>query len=698
MGCLAAAIIISSGSQSFKAGSTSHLEVPDYIFYNGSVVTMNDGQPEAEALAVQGEIILAVGSDEEILYLQGDETLLIDLRGKTVLPGIVDAHTHIFNDAGMYLDMSLDEAQELALQNGITCLADMYVTEEFLDEMQYFEQAGRLRIRTSLYMNYNTNCGDILGDWYLNHPPTRVPGEMLRSGGVKMFADGGSCGLPAFTFEYPEGGYGDLWLSQEELNQAVTNAHAAGYQVVVHAYGDSAVKTAQNAFESVLEGQPNMLRHRIEHNTVVRPDLLSRYTEIDIVPVLFGYFPTCDEVEYGVWQYYVGEERLSWVRPNRALLDANPGLTFAWHGDDPWVGPINPFLELYSLVTRKEVDEDGETICEPPDWSIDGAITVDEALHMMTTGAAFALFREDEVGSVEADKYADLIVVSDNPLAVDPDSIKDIGVLLTMVGGSVEYCAPGQPDLCGRIEENLSLNKPSSASSSLPSNPPELAVDGDLETHWGAGNYPPQWFEVDLQAAGTIDNVKLVVDQNPHGNTRHSIWGKGPEPGADYQLLHEFDRSTRSGDVLSYSPPAPWGDIQYVKIETESGPSWVSWLEIEIIRRATPPVSTGGSDRGSGVPRASVLRQNYPNPFNPSTTIAFEITGTSGERQLVDLFVYDIRGRLVKTLIHSKFGPGSHRINWDGLNDQGDLVSSGLYLYTLRIGNRALTRKMMVLK
>ena len=366
------------------------------------------------------------------------------------MPGIVDAHTHIFNDAEALLGMSLARAQQLALQNGITCLADMCVFPEFLQQMRDFEQSGKLKVRTSLYLPYNTNCGDIVGDWYKNHPPTREFGEMLRIGGVKIMADGGSCGTPAFSFELPDNlGYGDLWFVQEQMNQIVADANAAGYQVAIHASGDRAIEQVQNAIQFALKGQPNTLRHRMEHNSIVRPDLLHRYSEIGIVPILFGYYATCIENDEGNWAPYVGEESLSWVRNNRALLDANPGLIFAWHSDYPWVGRvIDPFKQLYALVTRKEVAPDGVTICEPPDWLAETTITAQEGIQMMTTGAAFSIFREEEVGSLESGKFADLIVVSENPLSVDPNDIKDIKVLLTMVGGKVEYCMQGEESLC----------------------------------------------------------------------------------------------------------------------------------------------------------------------------------------------------------------------------------------------------------
>ena len=67
---------------------------------------------------------------------------------------------------------------------------------------------------------------------------------------------------------------------------------------------------------------------------------------------------------------------------------------------------------------------------------------------MMTIEAAYAIFREEEVGSLKPGKLADLIILSDNPLTVDPDAIKDIELLMTMVGGHVEYCAVGQEALC----------------------------------------------------------------------------------------------------------------------------------------------------------------------------------------------------------------------------------------------------------
>ena len=161
---------------------------PDIIFHNATVLTMEESQPEAQALALKGDSILAIGNNQDILNLQDMETQVIDLEGKTLMPGFVDAHTHLFNQAEG-LGLSLEDAQRLALENGVTTLANLFATADFLEQMQNFEQ--ELRVRTSLYLVYNTNCGDIVGDWYKGHPPTRQRGEMLRIGGVKIFTDGG---------------------------------------------------------------------------------------------------------------------------------------------------------------------------------------------------------------------------------------------------------------------------------------------------------------------------------------------------------------------------------------------------------------------------------------------------------------------------------------------------------------------------
>ncbi len=393
---------------------------------------MNEAMPIAQAVAVKGKKIIGVGSNEQARRVANRRTIRIDLQGKTIMPGIVDAHTHLFNDRDQY-GFDLLQAQQFALANGLTTLGNLFCTEEFLSEMRAFEP--RLKVKTSLFLIKTDPCGVIQESWYRAYAPTRAPGEMLRINGIKINADGGFCGAMAVSEEFIPGttGLGDLWNSDEELKSMVKEASDAGYQVAIHAIGDRAIEQAQNAIEGVLDGAPNLLRHRIEHNSAIRPDLINRYGEIGIIPVIFGWKKICDF--YPRSPFYEMADF-----PYRTLIDSNPELPVAWHGDDPWRGPVNPFEELHSMVTRTEVTESGE-VCEPPEWLKNQRIPVYTALKLMTLNSAYALFRDQEVGTLEAGKYADLLVISNNPLRIESDRIREIEILMTMANGEIVYCA-----------------------------------------------------------------------------------------------------------------------------------------------------------------------------------------------------------------------------------------------------------------
>ncbi|MCC7359993.1 MAG: amidohydrolase family protein [Anaerolineales bacterium] len=410
------------------------------IFYNGPIVTMDPHQPTAEALLMRGEKIEAVGGAAEVLALQTDDTRLVDLGGLTLMPGFVDAHTHVLNDARS-LGMSLDEAQMLALRNGITTLGDLYVDEPFYREIQAFNAQGALRVRASLYMVLTDPCGHVQGDWYQRYPADHTPGRQLRVEGVKLFTDGGTCGGVALSFELePGAGEGDLWNTQAEVNQLVAEAQAAGYQVAIHAIGDRAVEQAQAALAAALAGGPNTYRHRVEHLSVLRPEQITRFGELGLVPVVPGQYPACTPFGPPVPEPYH-----AWEWPWRDLRSANPGLPIAWHSDYPYWS-INPLVHLYGFVTRNDVQN--YYTCPPGAWLRDDVLTTSDALAIMTINSAYALFRDTEVGSLEAGKYADLIVMSDNPLTVPADDLRRLSVLATMAGGRWEWCNPLNAAVC----------------------------------------------------------------------------------------------------------------------------------------------------------------------------------------------------------------------------------------------------------
>ena len=434
--------------------------LPDIIFFNGTILTMDKAQPQAQAIAINDERIMTVGSNEEIMALQGVETLVIDLEQRTLMPGFVDAHTHMFRtnfgtsqarqsvSEPNILDTNIEymEAiQAVAIQYGITTVGAMTPKESVAKEIIALDQKGKLLMRANMYLAYTDNCGEPMGDWYKAYLAGHEYSDKLKVGGIKIFSDGGSCNKPAVSFERIDGtGYGDLYFTHEELSQIVSDLHSQGYQVAIHAIGDRALEQVQDVYEEVLGGGPNIYHHRIEHNLLIRPDLMARYTEIGIVPVILGLRPTCllisDDLDSNIPAEYH-----TWLWPWRDLLDANPDLPVAWHSD--WrLTTLDTMRQLHGFTTRKQIAEDG-SLCEPTPEIAIGIINIQEALEIMTIGSAYALSRDDEVGSLEPGKYADLIILSDNPLTVLPDSLLDIKVQLTMIGGQVMYLAEGQEAL-----------------------------------------------------------------------------------------------------------------------------------------------------------------------------------------------------------------------------------------------------------
>ena len=403
---------------------------PDMILHNAEILTMEPRQRVQQAIAIYQDKVLAVGRNAEILAMQDRYTRVIDIQGHTIMPGFVDAHTHLFNDFTDAIP-DLETAQAVAIKNGITTLGNLFAIEDTVRQLRAFEP--NLKIRTSLYLQKTTNCGVVVDDWYLDYPPTREPGERLRINGIKLFTDGGTCGAPAISVErVPGTGLGDLFHAQEQLNRMVKEAHEAGYQVAIHSIGDRGIMQALKAIEFVLEGSANALRHRVEHNGVLTPEIITKYGEIGAVATVFGYKRTC-RLPSELPVFYQQSENA-----HRTLIEQTPGLVVAWHGDDPWVEPINPLIDLFSLTTRIDVISDGGP-CYPPQWLADEAVTVEQALKMMTINAAYALDRDQEVGSLKPGKFADLIVLSANPLKVDLQMLKDIEVKATMIGGDVLF-------------------------------------------------------------------------------------------------------------------------------------------------------------------------------------------------------------------------------------------------------------------
>jgi predicted amidohydrolase YtcJ len=520
----------------------------------------------AEAIAVTGNLITAVGELPDIERYIGATTEVIDLDGQMVGPGFVDPHTHILTDFGEFA-----AAQQTALSFGITSLGDASIEEGLPEAFIERAESGELRIRMSMYLAITDPCGTPAGDWYQAYEPGRVA-PRLSVAGVKIFTDGGVCGLLAASEPWAPGAtIGPPYHSDDQMVAWVADANERGFQVVMHAQGDLAIIQALDTYETVLAGAPNVLRNRIDHNVFVTPEMATRYGEIGIVPVVFGGSAACVEgVDWGPLFRDFGD------RPNAIGL-ANPGLVVAWHGDDPAVPPLGAVHDLFSLVARSRVGDDGE-VCEAPEWMRTGGVPIDEAMRMMTINAAYALGIEDRVGSLTPGKLADLVVLTDNVLEIPTPAILDVGVVATIIDGATEYCAPASFDYCpGFDPPNVDV----SASAQRSGYGPELAFDGVAagESFWSSGMDAPGWIQRSFGEPVTIAEARFIVFQNPPSETLHEL---GLLIDGTWTVVETFAGFTSSGDTLVWRPGAPVDNVSGLRMTTLESESWPEWYEIEI--------------------------------------------------------------------------------------------------------------------
>ena len=253
--------------------------------------------------------------------------------------------------------------------------------------------------------------------------------NMLRVGAVKCVADG-SASERTMRMSTPFEGtddYGIATMSQEEIYSAVEDAVSSGFRIGIHANGDVTIDRVLNAYERALRNWqgPNP-RFRIEHCSLVNDDLIRRIKSTGTIPTPFY---TYAHYHGNKWLDY-GKKRMEWMFAHRSFLDA--GIPVA-PASDYTPGPYEPLMAIQSMVTRK--DSKGRV------WGPSQRITAQEALKICTVNGAYASFEEHEKGSLTPGKLADFVMLDADPLKADPDSLKDISVLGTWLGGKQTYDA-----------------------------------------------------------------------------------------------------------------------------------------------------------------------------------------------------------------------------------------------------------------
>jgi predicted amidohydrolase YtcJ len=218
---------------------------------------------------------------------------------------------------------------------------------------------------------------------------------------------------------------GNVTETQDELNAWVERVHRAGVQVNCHANGDVAIGMFLTAIERAQKLFPRAdARPKITHCTLVNDQLVRRIKEVGAVPAMFTTYAYYNSDKF----VFYGEELMKRCMAFRTLLDAGVPATA---GSDFAPGPFAPLMGIQGMVTRRGWD--GKT------WGANQRITVDEALRVNTINGAHASREEAIKGSIAPGKLADFVVLADDPHSVDPEKIKDIQIIRTVVGGKIVY-------------------------------------------------------------------------------------------------------------------------------------------------------------------------------------------------------------------------------------------------------------------
>ncbi|AEN04912.1 amidohydrolase [Halolamina sp.] len=333
----------------------------------------------------------------------------------------------------------VERAMEQLLSWGVTTAHEAKTTPEDLRIYQELLREEKLPVRVGMMLQ--GDAGPELGDDGADvlerladaGIETGFGGDRLFVVGVKYFMDGAFTGRTAAMHEPYVGEPvaedspqydGVLHISPEYFADRVQKAAEAGLRVCVHGQGDRGIDHILDAYEAALDPEEDH-RFRIEHAGLTKPEQLDRIEELGLTVSSSISFLGADVSRN--WVYW-GEERMPWTYAVGSLQER--GIPTAANGDWP-VATGDPRVALKTAVTRETVT--GETV------GLDQRVDIDDALRLYGPDAAYLGFNEDEKGTLEPGKLADVTVLSEDPRAVEPSTLTDIDVEFTIISGEVKY-------------------------------------------------------------------------------------------------------------------------------------------------------------------------------------------------------------------------------------------------------------------
>ncbi len=339
--------------------------------------------------------------------------------------------------------MDFSQEQEKNLIHAFMDVAVEYGITSVNDVQPYFHgNMGDLEVYSQMDRNRELTirihaAPDLLGDldqvevWREKYRSDKLRVEML-----KQFLDGVSTTHTALVIEeYADapGNFGISLNDTEAIKNAVPEAHRRGFSVKLHSCGDLSARMALDYYENAigLYGK-NKCRHAIEHTEMIKEKDITRFGKLGIVPSVQPEHIALTQIfEENPYPITLGKERADKTWPLKSLYDSAGILAI---GSDCPVVDNNPFLEIYRAVSRLHNDGKPEG-----GWNPSQKLSLYEVLRSYTFGSAYGANREDELGTLEAGKFADVIVIDRNLFCVDPIEILKSQILMTIMDGKIVF-------------------------------------------------------------------------------------------------------------------------------------------------------------------------------------------------------------------------------------------------------------------
>ena len=339
------------------------------------------------------------------------------------------------------MQAALQFGQHYLNQYGVTTVQDALLkldgNEAYVGGPTYMamDRAGDLTIRVVGALVWNTDSGlEQLSR--ITDARERFKTPLFSAPSVKIWLDGvmevHTAALLAPYSDREDGYSGELLIKPEQLDVVVSQLDALGFQIHFHAIGDAAVRQSLDSLE--LARQVNGVRdsrHHMSHIQLFDPADIPRLESLNVVANFQPYWAWADKFITELTIPKLGADRSKWLYPIRSVLDTGAVVAF---GSDWFVTSGNPLLGIETAITRR----DPLTNFSDP-FLEDERINLADAIEAYTINSAYVNFIDDETGSIEEGKLADLIVLDNNLFELAPNEISDAQVLLTLLEGNPVY-------------------------------------------------------------------------------------------------------------------------------------------------------------------------------------------------------------------------------------------------------------------